>query len=72
MKCIKCGHELSCVDEPRGWQCVNSSCEEYQHSWTLAEHKDNQDWNVRHTRMLEEEVFLLKERLSKLESDMNG
>jgi len=65
-KCIFCGNivEVWYDDELHrlGWKC--STCDL---QWTIAEHKENQSWAVRHIRLLEEEIVLLKERIKKLE-----
>jgi hypothetical protein len=34
--------------------------------WTASEHKDNQNWNVRHTRALEAQVAELQRLLAEL------
>jgi hypothetical protein len=74
MKCIKCGKDLQInynftIDPPQldSYQCVNSDCELYNQSWSEAEHKDNQDWAVRHIRALEQRVQTLEGLLSALE-----
>ena len=60
MKCIKCGSELRCIvnspNEPIiGYKCPNCNLE-----WSLAEHKDNQNWAVRHIRALETRIANLE------------
>jgi len=66
MKCIKCGAELETIlDFNRdlqllGYKCVNVDCEIYNEQWLISEHKDNQDWNVRHTRALEAELAQMR------------
>jgi hypothetical protein len=73
MKCIKCGQNVIGVlsgTHTTGYQCVNELCTEYNQPWSLADHKDNQDWAVRHIRALEaqlkeqqEAIDLLLQRL---------
>lgn len=73
MRCIKCGgianHDMEIDTNPetnggspmklKGFKC--ESCGE---TWSIFEHKDNQDWNVRHTRILEQKVESLTTQLN--------
>ena len=76
MKCIKCGQELKanwnenvlCV----GYTCINSNCEIYNQSWSIATHKDNQNWAVRHIRALETQIKELQEALLLLQQKVTG
>jgi hypothetical protein len=66
MKCIKCGNELATIYDVYqpiilGYKCLNCNLQ-----WTLAEHKDNQNWAVRHIRALEAEIQLLKDQLEQI------
>lgn len=73
MKCIKCGQEIISIEDNgiiKGFQCVNSSCEEFEQPWNLADHKDNQDWNIRHTRILEQRVQTLEALCSQMSADL--
>ena len=54
MKCIKCGNAVLL---PIGGPI---RCEVCNLQWTLAEHKDNQDWAVRHIRQLEQRIATLE------------
>jgi hypothetical protein len=71
-KCIKCGSELHfeyTEDLPNrivSIQCTNPECSEFNKPWTLAEHKDNQDWAVRHIRALEQRVQTLESQIQQL------
>jgi len=71
-KCIKCGHELKIWDDDAistiWYKCMNLDCVIYKQSWTLSEHKDNQNWTVRHIRALEAENQYLKEDLVELKT----
>lgn len=71
MTCIKCGHKLEIMKQPNkineilGYQCINPDCElnttkKDENNWTLAEHKDSQEWAVRHIRNSEDEIAYLK------------
>jgi hypothetical protein len=60
-KCIICGAELEILTnypEILGYKCSNCNLQ-----WTLAEHKDNQNWAVRHIRALEAQVKELSESI---------
>lgn len=69
MKCIKCGQELEWqLDLPPsgkvlGYKCINPDCEIYNEEWSTAEHKDNQDWAIRHIRALEAENQTLRDEV---------
>jgi uncharacterized Zn ribbon protein len=56
MKCIFCGKELI---YNLGDDIVK--CESCKLEWTKAEHKDNQDWAIRHTRLLEQRIATLED-----------
>jgi hypothetical protein len=65
-RCIFCGqmiHENKSHDE---FYCENPDCEIYNQSWTQNELKDHQDWNVRHTRALEQRVQTLEQQLKEI------
>lgn len=72
MNCIYCGNEIEIVRDPnecviiKGYKCTNEACPNPVKEWTLAEHKDNQNWNVRHTRALEARVSELETIVSNL------
>jgi len=57
--CIKCGHELlKTIDS---FQCVNIECELNnekidENNWSIENHKDNQNWAVRHIRIIESAI----------------
>lgn len=78
MKCIKCGTELKSIMKENGmtipdhvgFQCVNPECEIYNEQWTIGAHKDNQDWAVRHIRILESKNSILEQRVQMLESQI--
>jgi hypothetical protein len=79
MKCIKCGKDLDILFKSNeslneidkimnpmiisGYQCVNPDCEIYNQSWSEAEHKDNQDWTIRHIKDLERRILILEDKL---------
>jgi len=79
MKCIKCGHELTSIFKENGvtipdhvgYQCVNPDCEIYNQSWSVQDNKDNQDWNVRHTRALEQRVQTLEASLKEQQVEIS-
>lgn len=56
-KCVLCGAELEAVLVSDGnlTHCVGYQCLNCKLQWTVAEHKDNQHWAVRHIRDLEAE-----------------
>ena len=62
VNCIYCGNELEIMREQneyiliKGYKCTNEACPNPVKEWNLAEHRDNQNWNVRHTRALEAEI----------------
>ena len=56
MKCIKCGNELTISIN----QQLHYRCEFCNLEWSLAEHKDNQNWAVRHIRALETRIANLE------------
>lgn len=73
MKCIKCGTELNRILNVKsplgftiGYECINKECSEFGHPWTKEEHKDNQDWAVRHIRLLEQKVTDLESKITEL------
>jgi DNA-directed RNA polymerase subunit RPC12/RpoP len=79
MNCINCGNKLeSIIDVAKGlinltilgYKCpvckMTVDGIEKNLEWTAAEHKDNQNWNVRHTRMLEQQVAELQRLLAEL------
>jgi hypothetical protein len=71
MKCILCGAELvEIYREPTivvGYYCPNCIDKEgNQLQWSLSEHKDNQNWAIRHIRLLEQENANLKTKLENL------
>ena len=71
MKCIKCGQSLVAILEDEThtilqYECVNPNCTEFQKPWSIAEHKDNQEWSVRHTRNLEQRVQQLEAALEQI------
>lgn len=61
--CIMCGNIVALG--------TNVRCETCNLEWLREEHKDNQNWAVRHIRLLEKEVAELKARLDELESKPN-
>jgi hypothetical protein len=72
MKCIICGNEIEAILESNpkmepamligGYKCNVCNLQ-----WTLAEHKDNQNWAVRHIRALEAKISELENRIKELE-----
>ena len=73
MKCIKCGTELAAIMGgnaqfvfPVGYQCPNPECSEFEKPWSVAEHKDNQDWAVRHIRALEAKYQYIIDEMTKV------
>ena len=65
MKCIICGSEVSISDDLI--KCLICNLQ-----WTLAEHKDNQEWAVRHIRALEAHVKELQIALDLLLKKLEG
>ena len=79
--CIKCGSQLvqMYLNDIHVVHCENSNCElninkKEENNWSLAEHKDNQSWAVRHIRALETQIEILesdnqalKEQLAQLQ-----
>jgi len=62
-KCIICGNELqfTYVGQFAGWKCLNCKTKDGTSlEWTLAEHKDNQNWTVRHLRIAEAKIIDLE------------
>jgi len=75
VKCIKCGKELIPYGFPiklEGYQCNNPDCPEYNKPWTLAEHKDNQNWAVRHIRLLESKTQALEQENADLKTKLEN
>ena len=67
-KCIFCGKDCDFILNPvhpmglaTHIRCVNCNL-----IWTVEEHKDNQDWNIRHTRLLEQRVQTLESQIKEL------
>lgn len=54
--CIFCGLKLNIIES--GYKCVHCNLQ-----WSLSEHKDNQNWAVRHIRALEARVQQLETAL---------
>ena len=77
VRCIKCSWELKILFDKKtlqitGYECINPACElnnekKDENNWSLAEHKDNQSWAVRHIRALEADNQALKEQITKLQ-----
>jgi hypothetical protein len=68
-KCIFCGTEVEWIYAPNDHIClipIKIQCLQCGLEWTKAEHKDNQNWNVRHTRALEAQVAELQRLLAEL------
>jgi hypothetical protein len=63
--CIFCGSELE--KNINVCKCLNCNLQ-----WTLAEHKDNQNWAVRHIRALEDQVRLLQTENQNLKDQINN
>lgn len=73
MKCIKCGNELTPIWKGAPYastlikfKCPNQTCEVFGQEWLFDDNKDNQDWNVRHTKVLEQQVAKLQQLVSEL------
>lgn len=60
VRCIICGGEVKL--NPNG----NDRCLRCDETWDTTELKDNQDWNVRHTRALEQRVQTLEQQIKEL------
>ena len=65
MKCIMCGAELTVIlnDSKPNTSTIGYKCTNCKLQWTPAEHKDNQNWAVRHIRALEADNQALKEQI---------
>jgi hypothetical protein len=70
MYCIKCGNKLTEYidnEQQSGYICLNQNCIIYNTSWKITDHKDNQEWAVRHIRALEAKISELENRIKELE-----
>jgi hypothetical protein len=63
--CIFCGSELE--KNINVCKCLNCNLQ-----WTLAEHKDNQNWAVRHIRLLESATQALQAENQALKEQIVG
>jgi hypothetical protein len=67
-----CGKDVKPIVENMGpitgYQCINPDCSIFMQPWSIDDHKDNQDWAVRHIRLLEKENDDLKKRIELLEA----
>lgn len=71
MYCIYCGQIVKPTGfdkfmVPIGFICTNPDCVNPKKEWTLSEDKDNQNWAIRHIRLLEQENANLKTKLENL------
>jgi hypothetical protein len=60
-----CGGGVELIRSPQK-EWLRFRCPVCNLEWTVAEHKDNQKWNVRHTRALEAQVAELQRLLAEL------
>jgi len=68
-----CGAELTVIlnDSKPNTSTIGYKCTNCKLQWTLAEHKDNQNWAVRHIRSLETLVSSQDEKIALLENQIS-
>jgi hypothetical protein len=65
-KCIFCGNDVTFFDYDERTIPRKVKCEICGIEWDYTEHKDNQNWAIRHIRLLEQENANLKTKLENL------
>lgn len=62
-RCIKCGREVRYFDHDSRAIPRKIGCDHCHLEWTLADHKDDGDWAVRHIRLLESKTQALEDQI---------
>jgi hypothetical protein len=66
MRCILCGGVLIPKHDMNELTIIGFSCPICNIEWTIEEHKEVDNWSVRHIRSLETAVKSMQEALEKL------